>query len=201
MKRIVKDPEPEDFSKWKVSARTAHQLNWGEFQKPIKPEVHESLMQEQGFLCCYCEISVTANDSHIEHFRPRGRYTALEFDYDNLLCSCQKNPPRGGPLHCGHSKRVWFDENLLVSPLTPDCEDRFRFTANGAIFPLRENDTGAQVTIEKLALDIPKLRALRAAAVDGLRDLSPADIRRLLTRGADGKFLPFHTTIKQVLSS
>ena len=160
MKRIVKDPEPEDFSEWKANARMAHQLNWDEFQKPIKPKVHESLMQEQGFLCCYCETSVTANDSHIEHFRPRSRYPALEFDYGNLHCSCQGESSQGEPGHCGHRKGGWFDEDLLVSPLSPDCEERFLFTANGDIFPSRGNDAGAQVTIEKLGLDLPKLRAL-----------------------------------------
>lgn len=200
MKRIVKGPEPADFSQWKADDRMAHQPNWTRVPTPIKNNIHESLMQEQGFLCCYCEASVTANDSHIEHFRPR-RYRGLQLDYGNLHCSCQRELSQGEPRHCGNGKGSWFDKNLLVSPLASDCEDRFRFTANGDIFPRRENDAGGQVTIKKLGLDIPKLRARRAAAVDGLHDLSPADIRRLLTRGADGKFLPFHTTIKQVLSS
>ena len=76
MKRIMKDPEPTDFSLWKASDRMAHQPNWKRVPTPIKQKVHESLMQEQGFLCCYCETSVTANDSHIEHFRPKSRYPA-----------------------------------------------------------------------------------------------------------------------------
>ena len=203
MKQIVKNLEPEDFSKWKENDRMAHRPRWKRVPTPIKQKVHESLMQEQGFLCCYCEVSVTADNSHVEHFRPKGkgRYPNLQLDYGNLHCSCQREPSSGEPHHCGYLKDNWFDEDLLVSPLASDCEDRFRFTANGDIFPRREDDTGAQVTIKKLALDIPKLRARRAAVVDGLRDLSPADIRRLLTRGADGKFWPFHTTIKQVLAA
>lgn len=201
MKRIVKDPEPEVFSEWKANDRMAHQPNWNRVRSPVKQQLHEALMQEQGFLCCYCESSVTADDSHIEHFRPRKKYPAFQFDYDNLLCSCQRELSPGEPRHCGHRKGDWFDENLLVSPLAPNCEERFTFTANGDIFPHRDNDAGAKETIRKLGLNIDKLRALRAAAVDGLYDVPQADIRQLLTRGADGKFLAFHTTIKQVLAT
>ena len=200
MKRIMKDPEPTDFSQWKANDRMAHRPKWKRVPTPIKHKVHESLMQEQGFLCCYCETSVTADESHVEHFRPR-RYRDLQLDYDNLLCSCQRELSQGEPRHCGNGKGRWFDGNLLVSPLESDCEDRFQFTANGDIFPRRENDAGAKATIHKLALNIPKLRALREAAVDGLYDLSKTEIGQLLVRGVDGKFLEFHTTIKQVLAS
>ena len=200
MKRIAKDPEPEVFSQWKANDRMAHRPRWKRVPTPIKQKVHESLMQEQGFLCCYCETSVTANESHIEHFRPR-RYRDRQLDYDNLLCSCQRELSQGEPRHCGNGKGSWFDEKRLVSPLESDCEDRFQFTANGDIFPRQSNDAGAKVTIRKLGLNIPKLRALRAAAVDEMYRLSQTDISQLLVRGTDGKFLEFHTTIKQVLSS
>ena len=88
----------------------------------------------------------------------------------------------------------------MVSPLDEDCETRFTFTANGDIFP-RDNDLAAKETIVRLGLDLPKLNALRAAAVDALADLSETDITKLLTRGSDGRFLEFHTTIKQVLTT
>lgn len=201
MKRIVKDPEPEVFSEWKANDRMAHQPNWNRVRSLLKQQLHEALMQEQGFLCCYCEVSVTADDSHIEHFRPKKKCPALQLDYDNLLCSCQRELSAGEPRHCGHQKRNWFNESLLVSPLAPDCETRFRFTANGDIFPRQDNDTGAKETIRRLSLNIDKLRALRAAAVDGLYNVSQADIRQLLKKGGDGKFLAFHTTIKQVLAA
>ena len=84
MKRIAKDPEPEVFSQWKANDRMAHRPRWKRVPTPIKQKVHESLMQEQGFLCCYCETSVTADESHVEHFHPKSRYPALEFDYGNL---------------------------------------------------------------------------------------------------------------------
>ena len=49
--------------------------------------------------------------------------------------------------------------------MASDCANRFKFTAAGGIRPRRDNDAGAKTTIRKLCLDLPKLRALRAAAV------------------------------------
>lgn len=139
-----------------------------------------------------------SSTARIEHFRPK-KCRDRQLDYINLHCSCQRELLPGEPRHCGSRKGSWFDKNLLISPLASDCEERFRFTANGDIFP-RDNDVGAKVTIERLGLDLPKLNALRAAAVDGLYDLPKTQISQLLVRGTDGRFLEFHTTIKQVLS-
>ena len=201
MKRIVKDAEPEDFSGWKARDRMAHRPNWNRLPRAVKKKVHESLMREQGYICCYCEAAVATEDSHVEHFRPVGKYPDLQLDYSNLHCSCQREPSPGEPRHCGHRKGSWFDEDLLVSPMAPDCGAWFRFTANGDIFPGADDDAAAEETIRRLGLNLSKLRALRAAAVDALYGVPKAEIGRLLGRGAGGRFLEFHTTIEQVLSA
>ena len=200
MKCIVKSVEPEIFSEWKAQDGMAHRPSWNRVPRAIRDEVHESLMREQGYICCYCEASVVTNDSHVEHFRPKERFLELQLDYSNLHCSCQRELSPGEPRHCGHRKGSWFDEDRLVSPMAPDCEVRFRFTANGDIFPGADDDSGAKETIRRLALDLPRLRAPRAAAVDELYRLPKSDVGSLLARGAEGRFLPFHTTIEQVLS-
>ena len=200
MKQILKDAEPPDFSEWKKDDPMAHRPRWNRVPTPIKKKVHDSLMREQGYICCYCEASVAMDDSHVEHFHPKEKYRNRQLDYINLHCSCQRELLAGEPRHCGYRKGSWFDKDLLISPLASDCEGRFRFTASGDIFP-RHNDAAARVTIEKLSLDLPKLNALRAAAVDGLYDLSKTQISQLLARGKDGRFLEFHSTIKQVLTA
>lgn len=200
MKQIVKGSEPVAFSNWKARDRMKHRPNWRRVRPPIKRQIHESLLKEQGFLCCYCEVRVAIDCSHVEHFRPRETYPDLALDYANLHCSCQRESSPGEPRRCGHRKGSWFDENLLISPQASDCEARFRFTAHGDIFPMTARDAGASATIQKLGLNIDKLRALRASAIDALFDESPANISRLLECRMDGKFLPFYTTIKQVLA-
>lgn len=198
MKQIKKLPEPSEFSDWKAGDRMAHRPNWNRVRPPIKNIIHNSLMQEQGCICCYCETRVTIASSHIEHFRPRARYRDLQLDYTNLHCSCFGEQLKGVPDHCGHRKGSWFEEELLVSPLDVDCEIRFRFTANGEIYPRSCHDSAAATTIKRLGLDLPRLNALRAAAVAALHDLSEPDIERLLVRGADGSFPQYFTTIRYV---
>ena len=204
MKRIMKEAEPAEFSSWKEQDRMAHRPNWNRVPATVRETVHESLMREQGFICCYCESTIVKDDSHVEHFRPVRRFPAKQLDYDNMHCSCQRDPSPDKPRHCGHRKGSWFDEKLLISPLEAGCEDRFRFTAYGDVFPRSDHDTAAETTIEKLGLNLPKLRALRAAAInaaiDKLHAASSEEIERLLERQEDGRLLPFHTTIAQVLS-
>lgn len=172
MKRIIKNLEPEEFSDWKAQDHMAHRPRWNRVPAPIRRVVKESLMQEQGFICCYCESRISIDDCHVEHFRPiegnSGRYSNQQLLYENIHCSCQGETDRGEPSHCGHGKGSWYDENLLISPLDENCERRFRFTADGGIFARLENDRGAEITIRKLQLDLPRLRALRAAALDVL---------------------------------
>lgn len=202
MKRISKVPEPVVFSDWKASDRMAHRPNWNRVPGEVRRALRASLIAEQGYICCYCEGLISEDDSHIEHFRPisKNEYRDLRLDYANLHCSCQRELEPGEPRHCGYRKGSWFDEDLLISPLAPDCEGRFRYTANGDIFPRRHSDNAATTTIEKLGLCLDKLRALRAAAVDALYDLPGTQVRRLLASKTDGRFVAFHTTIDQVLS-
>jgi len=152
-------------------------------------------MVEQGYICCYCGRRVSEADSHIEHLKPRCPFREEEVNYGNLLCSCQRQVERREPLHCGTLKGDWYDESLFVSPLKADCETRFRFAADGAIYPRRDEDRGARETIGRLGLDIPKLRAMRRKAIDGalqdLDSLTDDDILRLVDafarRDADGR--------------
>lgn len=202
MKRIQKLPEPQGFSDWKADDRMRHRPSWNRLPGNIRRLIHVSLMEEQGRICCYCERRIFIENSHIEHFRPKSRreFEFLQLDYDNLHCSCQREIKQGEPRHCATSKGSWFDEGLIISPLSPDCEDRFRFIANGDIFPRDPADAAATATIGRLRLDLDKLRAMRASAVDSLSDLSKPEIETLLADRTGGQFLPFYTTIKQVLS-
>ena len=201
MKQIAKDDEPLDFTNWKADDRMAHRRNWNRVPSPVRGSIHESFLHEQGFICRYCESSISGDDSHMEHFRPRRRFRERELDYENLHCSCQREAARGEPRHCGHLKGSRFDEELLISPLEEGCERRFRYTGNGDIFPRLDGDAGAETTIRRLGLDLPKLRELRAAAVDAFSDLSVEEVGRMLERRPDEGFPAFHTTIAQVLAA
>lgn len=194
MKHVIKQAEPESFIAWKNSGNEDWQPNYGNLQSPEKEIVFDSLLLEQGYICCYCERDLNEGDYHIEHFRPKDatKFPELQLEYNNLLCSCQVNVKKGNPLHCGNSKGNWFDERLLISPLNPNCEGRFRYTFDGQILPFDEKDEAAITTIDKLQLNIDKLKDLRKNVIDAL--FEDEDVSWYLEMN-NGKYNEFYTTI------
>jgi uncharacterized protein (TIGR02646 family) len=205
VKHIVKQAEPDAFKQWKALANPDWQPTYADLRGEPKQAVKHALMAEQGHICCYCERRLTENDSHIEHFMPQ-ESGKLTLDFSNLLCSCQNNVQTGEPRHCGNLKDHWFDSALLISPLKPDCEKRFAFTGDGGMQPADGTDQAAITTIEKLGLDIPKLRALRAKAIEPFLDeqLSTDELNRFvagyLCKDSAGCFAEFWTTIQYLFS-
>lgn len=252
MKHIQKRSEPAELTTWKHRYRKWKNKDqvWNKFQKKteVRDLVKNSLLEEQFYLCCYCEQSLEGeygeieapleteeeienspeaeeevevygdaqpNDSsnttgegkpeksHIEHFQPRKDSAVDPLNYDNLLCSCLKDWPPSVPLHCGALKANWFDPSLLISPLDPTCESRFAYSALGDIIPADKDDLAAATTIEKLGLNIPKLREMRAEAVAPFGDesLSSEELQILVDdylQDKNGKLNRFWTTIKSL---
>ncbi|MBA0884703.1 retron system putative HNH endonuclease [Flavobacterium undicola] len=195
MKHIVKQTEPESFIVWKNKANDVWKPNYANIDKQERIDLFKSLKNEQGYICCYCERELNEDDCHIEHFKPKDKtkFPELQLEYSNLFCSCQVNTQKGEPLHCGNSKGNWFDESLLISPLDSNCEIRFKFTYDGQILPFHENDVTAKTTIEKLQLNIDKLKNLRKGVIDAL--FEDEDVSWYLEI-KDGRFNEFYTTIK-----
>lgn len=205
MKYIQKTQEPSEFKKWKEAANDDWKPFFDDMPGNVKQPLQRALMIEQGHICCYCESRLEENNSHIEHFRPQYRFPGEELNFSNMLCSCQRNLLKREPRHCGNAKGKWFDDNLLISPMDPGCETRFRYTDDGSIHPLNEEDEAAKVTIENLGLNVDKLKTLRKGTIDAI--LEPdnpqksqeeihLDIKLYLERDEQGRFQPFYTTIQ-----
>lgn len=226
MRYINKGEEPESFTTWKALANEDWTPTYDDLRGQEKTELYNALLREQGFICCYCGMRITRELSdigedtsdidrdscHIEHLQPQSIYPELALEYKNLLASCQaernKVPPP--PVRCGYKKEDWYDENLIVSPLDANCVDYFRYSASGEILPTDASDkqAAAKTTIEKLGLDIDKLRAMRSAAIDGallaIQGLTDEEIQ-LLAQGFEllndeGKYQPFCFAIAYILN-
>ncbi len=194
MKQIKKGSEPKKFTEWKGLANDNWQPSYNNLRNPEKSIVKTALMEEQGYICCYCEQEVIATDSHIEHFLPQECYPEKALDFSNMLCSCQNQIKKGEPRHCGNLKG---DDKLLISPLDEDCEKYFKYTYDGYIEPVNEK---ARTTIKKLGLDITKLNALRRDAIEPFIDglLTEEELMEFVSaflKKVDGKYPPFYTTI------
>ena len=171
MKYIKKGEEPESFKAWKALARTTPNYGYSYLQNPEKRQLHDSLLQEQGYICCYCGMRITRENSHIEHLKPQSTPDPdLSVDYKNLIASCQREREPKKPIHCGVAKDNWYDENLMVSPLNPNCADFFIYTDDGQILPTDdlEKKDAATTTIARLRLDIGKLKDMRENVIKNL---------------------------------
>lgn len=104
------------------------------------PELQESLLHEQGYLCAYCERRIPvkdkiSNENHrIEHWHCRDKYPNEIFDYKNLLICCPGHIG-GAENHCDVSK-----ENDVIdwSPLKGECTDSIKFGNDGTISSTNE---------------------------------------------------------------
>ena len=204
MKYVIKKQEPSSLSDLKASHPNITYTDLGAYYPAIKSAVKLSLIQEQGYICCYCERRIGTKDSHIEHFRPQSDPSVDPLDFSNLLCSCLKDKVAGDPLHCGHLKNNWFDPKLLISPLDANCETKFRYKSDGSISPANPNDQSAKETIDRLGLNIPKLIAMRKQVIEQFTDvenpLQASELQQFVTKylhqDSQGKFGQFWTTIK-----
>jgi uncharacterized protein (TIGR02646 family) len=185
MKQLIKGTEPASFTHWKNTANAEWTPTYATLQNPLKRDLHDSLLTEQNFSCCYCSREVGLADSHIEHFRPQSLYPPLALDYQNLHASCIRETTPDTPLHCGHLKDNWFDEALYISPMEDGCELRFRYLFSGEIQTSKHEDLAATKMIAVLALDIAYLNNRRNQVIqrvfdnDFLSEASNEDLRKM----------------------
>jgi uncharacterized protein (TIGR02646 family) len=204
MKHIIKQPEPMKFSKWKALTNDEWQPTYSNLRGDEKKAVHVSLMEEQGYICCYCESRLIEDNSHIEHFRPQHDPIVDALDYNNIICSCQDRIKKGDPRHCGNLKNKWFDDKLLISPLEQGCENRFRFNGDGTILPTDPDDKAAITTIKNLGLDLPLMNQSRNQAIEVFldEDLTTEEFEKFvydyLQKDDRDMFGEFWTTIDQL---
>jgi uncharacterized protein (TIGR02646 family) len=210
MKYIKKSEEPQSLTEWNQQ-RSKNIPNWKNFDRDVKNDVFYSLLKEQGFICCYCGSLIARRECHIEHFKPKSIYPNLTYEYNNLIASCQgedEKRPRV-PIHCGHKKGNWYDDELMVSPLDKNCLDFFKYSGSGEIIPTDKQDKQlvAETTIKKLALNINKLTKMRRQAINAIlldiEDLSREEIKLLIEAYEKpdkyGSLIPFSATITYIL--
>ena len=195
MKRIQKNPEPIELRNWKKQQQTIGvNCNYENLQNPEKRIVRESLLEEQGYLCCYCCGGIVKDSHHIEHFAAQSKTDdALSVDYNNLLASCGSQ--KYWPPHCGNHRK---NNEIPISPLDPDCESYFTYDSNGNIKAVEDHpkQQDAQETIDiVLNLNHYDLVKSREGVLETVIDLSDAEASELLQsclkRDTEGKFTPY----------
>ncbi|MEO0043858.1 MAG: hypothetical protein RL329_3306 [Bacteroidota bacterium] len=200
MKFIQKQASPIDFETWKAQKKqrasdlvkirdlTALKLKerWDKLKsKPLIFNIlRENLLQEQGYLCCYCQqkISLEAKTMVIEHLLPRVTEPTLLFEYNNLLASClggkQGDDEVTQQKYCDNHRS---NKHLDITPLQIDCNQYFDYIEMDEGIKIIGLSAEAEHTIEILNLNASKLRRLRGAFVQTfLEDLNKEEANILL---------------------
>lgn len=193
MKHISKSVEPMAFAQWKIANPQATYQDLSDRQFPgsivAKADLKQALIVEQGGLCCYCECCIQSNNSHIEHFKPKGDplYADLQLDYSNLFASCGIRPLRALDEHCGHKKGCDYTIDL-VSPLEADCSSHFTYQLDGTI---GYTDARGNITIGILHLDSALLNRRRKSLIDYFLALEDDELQEEIASHLDVTRLPF----------
>ncbi len=203
MKHIIKNVEPASFTTWKANNPAATYKEDLKRERNIKKALKRSLIDEQHYICCYCECRITESTSHIEHFKPKGNpaYSHLQLDYSNLFASCGKY--RSGDIdeHCGHKKYDEYNVDL-ISPLESDCSTHFKYNLFGEIE--HNNSKRGEKTINILNLNSALLKAQRQELIDYFLDLDDNELKKELIAHLDTantKYGEFYSMIEYLTTN
>lgn len=137
-----------------------------------KTALKADLLDEQGFLCCYCQQRTSSANGQIDHFLPKDTRKDKIFDYDNLLGSCdggnkerRDNPAstvKTFPEFCDASKG---NHILNINPLGVGCESNFFYQVSWTEADLSDmeitihgnNNPQADQDIQRLNLNVSHL--------------------------------------------
>lgn len=211
MKYVRKGGSPQEYSAWRRSVRGTNKESYHEVPGNIKAIVLAALADEQGEICAYTMRRIAARTSHVEHIKPesvcRVELRGSDLDFSNMVACF---PRDGMPSSCRYGaqkKGNWWTPALFVSPLNPACETRFRFSSDGGISAVGNNEAAIS-TIEVLGLDNGSLTEDRRRAIeafiygDGSDPLSKAKASRLrsaVCSRSGGRYVEFCVALRDAL--
>jgi uncharacterized protein (TIGR02646 family) len=152
---------------------------YGDLPVDAKEQLRTALLEDQGFLCCYCMRSMHPEKGYrvrIEHHQSQSRVGERDLDWANLLAACagsdktrsrnkddaaSRKVPRAQQT-CDYRKG---DSRITINPLTSNV-DAVRYLANGRVL---HPDQELQHDIDEcLNLNVDFLMDARKAARDRL---------------------------------
>ena len=128
MKKIIKQSEPRSL----VEHRSQANADYDNY--PDKDKLRESLLKEQGYICCYCMSRIKLDEMKIEHWQPQTKYSSRQLDYRNLLGACMGSQgARPQNQHCDTKKG---DIEITINPIEGDknCENLIKYRPDGKIY-------------------------------------------------------------------
>lgn len=197
MIRIRKRQEPKSWSEYRLSTPGAN------FDAAPKADLRKALLEEQGYICCYCMGRIEESSTRIEHRRPREKYINEQFDYRNLMAACLGGEGFESIRHHCDKRKHNHEISLDPTDSTKDIERKLRYREASGEIDSDDPDVRHDLT-EILGLNLEHLKLARREILDGFKkgferkhkgDWSAGIIERELKKWSDvpanGKHHPY----------
>lgn len=133
MRAIKKGLEPKSLTKHRASGNANYVPDYDNYKHV--DDLRESLVAEQGAICCYCLQRIRPNegDMKVEHWHCQTEFISEQLDYKNLLGACIGG--EGRPKASQHCDTRKGNSALSRNPANPShrIESYISFLGNGVI--------------------------------------------------------------------
>ena len=132
---ITKNKEPKEWTEYRNTPGVDYQAI---------PELVQSLLKEQGYICAYCmrripqkdklykkdgnNYVLTNEDHRVEHIKSRELHDDLKLDYTNMVICCPGHI--GTEDHCNRQKGA---KDISFTPLDQQFIDTIKYNSDGTI--------------------------------------------------------------------
>lgn len=207
MKKIDKTREPLSLTRYRARIPRRDRLNeniYSDFPDKRKEDckinargnLRKQLIEEQGYICCYCMQRISCENSRIEHFKSQEHNRSLQINYKNLFIACNNSEGESpNNQHCDVRKG---DRELSnINLLSIQSINRIKYENDGTISS-NNVDMNAEIN-EILNLNIQLLKDARRKAlsdlIDKIDEWTKANLNSLIVKysnkNLDGKYAEF----------
>jgi len=126
MRPIDKREAPSSLLRYRLQTGAVYD---GPNFTPVKDDIRQQLLSEQGHLCAYCMRRIHADTMKIEHWHCQANYPAEQLIYANMLGVCPGN--EGQPKANQTCDTYKGNNDLLYNPAYPTDHPRLEIYYDG----------------------------------------------------------------------
>ena len=149
---------------------------------PVKEQLVQSLLREQGYTCCYCMGRIDESNMRIEHWRPQSRFPDEQLEYRNLLAACNGNEGGGSAHeHCDVKKG---NKVIAYNPADRniDVEHKLQYSTDGRMKTVKGENKFKEDLKSVLNLNCERLVEDRRRAINGATNALKKNLTKLTSK-------------------
>ncbi len=173
MRKIVKTTEPLTLTNYRSSIPKTNKLDsniYNDFPDKNKLDcnsnksgnLRKQLLEEQGYICCYCMQRISCDNSRIEHFKSQEHNRKYQIQYKNLFVACNNSHGKSfAEQHCD-VRKADIDLTTKLNLSSSSSINKIKYKNDCTIYS-DDNDIDTDINnILNLNLEIIKKSRLQA---------------------------------------